>query len=152
MPTLQHGEGAEPLHLVWPLKVSFQATSSKSVARILVRAASRPFSDVLAATDPRPSVPSLTKRRNSEIGRERLLLERMPPYPVRNYDVNERGIFERSSKRSLLAASWSKDSGGARRSCAIVDSREARNILQGSQPSKCCSSFSQTESSSCSSR
>jgi hypothetical protein len=81
MPTLQHGEGAEPLHLVWTLKVSFQATSSKPVARILVSAASRPFSDVLAPTDPRPGVPSPTKRPNSEIGRERSSLERMPPYP-----------------------------------------------------------------------
>jgi hypothetical protein len=50
MPKLQPGEGAEPLYLVWTLKVSFQATSSKSVAEILVNAASRPFSDVLAAT------------------------------------------------------------------------------------------------------
>ena len=38
MPTLQPGEGAEPLHLVWTLRVSFEATSGKSVARILVSA------------------------------------------------------------------------------------------------------------------
>src|SRR5271157_4262432 len=67
-------------------------------------------------------------------------------------DQGKLRICARRLRRSSAAAALLKDSAGAWRSCSMVDSRVAKNALQGWQPSRCSSSFSQSDSSSCSSK